>query len=492
MRLSRRLEHLLGVAVIGRDQGDALDVAHGGDHIAEPTIDLLHRPHHGGNAAGVPDHVGVGEVDDDEAVVAAANALDRRRRHARGAHLRTLVIRDDVARRRDQHPRLTGMLALAAAVEEVGDVGILLRLRDVQLGDTGLLKRVGEHVPGTILGEGDGAGLSVPVRGHRGQPGDPMRTTIEVVEGGVGQRLAELAGAVRTEVEEDDLVARGDPTAAIADHDGLHELVGDTGRMCCLDRGGDIRSLRAHALHEQAPGALHPLPALIAIQRVDAAADVDDAGGAVRPLGRELRQQRPRLLRRDIASVSQRVHGDVRNALRRGQPHETAQVVDVAVHAAVGDEPDEVQRSRADASALAGGHQRWYLLKVDIGRLADAYEVLRDDAARTDRQMPDLGVPHLPLGQTDGTPGRDQAAVGIVVPERVEHRRVRHVHGVAGAGRSEAPAVEDDQDDRLGHEAAAAIASRLSASSDAPPTSAPSMSGCASSSAAFSGLTEPP
>ena len=106
--------------------------------------------------------------------------------------------------------------------------------------------------------------------------------------------------------------------------------------------------------------------------------------------------------------------------------------------------------------------------------------------------MPDLGVPHLPLGQTDGTPGRDQATVGIVVPERVEDRRVRHVHGVAGAGRSEAPAVEDDQDDRLGHEAAAAIASRLSASSEAPPTSAPSMSGCASSSAAFSGLTEPP
>ena len=59
-------------------------------------------------------------------------------------------------------------------------------------------------------------------------------------------------------------------------------------------------------------------------------------------------------------------------------------------------------------------------------------------------------------------------------------------------------AVEDDEDGRrhrqVGHRAGAAstIAVNWSTSSDAPPTRAPSQSGSASSSAALSGLTEPP
>ncbi len=75
---------------------------------------------------------------------------------------------------------------------------------------------------------------------------------------------------------------------------------------------------------------------------------------------------------------------------------------------------------------------------------------------------------------------------------------------VAGPGLGQAPAVEHDQRRSLApaalsgpgasaiYSAAATIAANDSASRLAPPTSAPSMSGSASSSAALSGLTLPP
>ena len=107
--------------------------------------------------------------------------------------------------------------------------------------------------------------------------------------------------------------------------------------------------------------------------------------------------------------------------------------------------------------------------------------------------MPYLGVTHLTGRQSYVPAGSDQFAMSVALPQRVKHGGIRELDGVPRSGRSDAPAVQDHQDDGLRHEvAAAAMASRLSGSSEAPPTSAPSMSGCDSSSAAFSGLTEPP
>ena len=99
--------------------------------------------------AGVADHVRVGEVDDPEAVaVAAASARTNASAAARGAHL-------GLARRRWRRRAATAPggaprppTRLPPAVEEVGDVRVLLGLGDVQLA----LAALGDHLGQRHLG----------------------------------------------------------------------------------------------------------------------------------------------------------------------------------------------------------------------------------------------------------------------------------------------------------------------------------------------------
>ena len=86
----------------------------------------------GGDRAGVTDHVGVREVDDAERV-AVADLVDDALGDLVGGHLRLVVVARHVARARHELARLPGPRVLAAAVEEVRDVGVLLGLGDVQL-----------------------------------------------------------------------------------------------------------------------------------------------------------------------------------------------------------------------------------------------------------------------------------------------------------------------------------------------------------------------
>ncbi len=114
--------------------------------------------------------------------------------------------------------------------------------------------------------------------------------------------------------------------------------------------------------------------------------------------------------------------------------------------------------------------------------------------------MTHLRVPHLPVGQPDGSSGGRELRRREADGEVVEDRRVREVDGISRPRRRETPAVEDhERDERQAfpaHLAIAAaarqIAARDAGSSEAPPTSAPSTACCPSSSLAFSGFTEPP
>ena len=126
-----------------------------------------------------------------------------------------------------------------------------------------------------------------------------------------------------------------------------------------------------------------------------------------------------------------------------------------------------------------------------------ADEVLVQDPPRPDREVSDLRVPHLAVRQPDRGTGCDELRRRIAGDEVVEDGRPRELDGVSRSRRSDPPPVEDhERDERQpvrAHETAARqIAANDSGSSEAPPTSAPSTAGCAISSAAFSGLTEPP
>ena len=165
------------------------------------------------------------------------------------------------------------------------------------------------------------------------------------------------------------------------------------------------------------------------------------------------------------------------------------EVVDVRVDAAVRDEPEQM-----DVLASLEGAAQGVVLEqlAGLDRLVHAHEVLEEDAARADRQVPDLGVPHLALRQADGRARRRELRVREVAPQPVEDGRVGELDRVARPGRRDSPAVEDDERYEGIRAAVSHIALKESTSSDAPPTRAPSTSGCASSAPALSGLTEPP
>ena len=120
------------------------------------------------------------------------------------------------------------------------------------------------------------------------------------------------------------------------------------------------------------------------------------------------------------------------------------------------------------------------------------HEVLEQDAARADRQVPHLGVAHLALRQADGGARRGELGMRVVPPQPVEDGRLGELDRVTGARRRDSPAVEDDESYEGIRAAVSHIALNESTSSDAPPTRAPSTSGCARRAPALSGLTDPP
>ena len=97
-------------------------------------------------------------------------------------------------------------------------------------------------------------------------------------------------------------------------------------------------------------------------------------------------------------------------------------------------------------------------------RPVHALEVLQQDAARSDREVPDLRVAHLAVRQADGLSRRRERRVRVAGPERVEDGRVGQVDRISGPGRRQSPAVEDDEDDRP--QATASAPARQIASND--------------------------
>ena len=255
------------------------------------------------------------------------------------------------------------------------------------------------------------------------------------------------------------------------------------------------------AVHEQVICALRALPAAIAVHRPVAADHRADARA------RRARRARPGSPAPACGSVSRpSVNAcTITSSTPRSRASAISamQVLQRGVHAAVGDEPDQVHPPAA-GSASRSTSLRGQRAVGD--RVVDAHEILAHDGAGAEVQMADLRVAHLPLGQADGAARRRQRRVREVPPQLVEHGRVaparRRCPGPARPGpsrrarpgRRTATGRPAGRASRVAHRAAAAptICANDSASSDAPPTSAPSTSASASSSAAFSGLTEPP
>src|SRR6185437_15859958 len=187
------------------------------------------------------------------------------------------------------------------------------------------------------------------------------------------------------------------------------------------------------------------------------------------------------------------VHVHPLDAAVGGHVNERQQVVDVAVHAPIRDQPQQVQRRAA--GPLAGVDQDRVLPKRPRSDVVlDAHQILADDPAGAEVGVADLGVPLLALRQADRPPGGIQGAVRVLLPEPVEDRRAGQPDGVSRAFLGKPPTVQDDQADQpLAQPAAACrMAANSSTSRLAPPIRPPSTSGWTSRPAAFSGFIEPP
>ena len=202
-------------------------------------------------------------------------------------------------------------------------------------------------------------------------------------------------------------------------------------------------------MDDRVVGELGPLPARVAVHRVVAAADGGDPPGLAQP-ALQFRQVGAAAVRQRVAAVGEGVEDDVGHALLGGQLDRGLDVLPAGVNAAVGDEAEQVQApARAVAGALAGGQQRRVLEEAAVGdRVVDPGQVLLDDRAGAEVEMADLGVAHLPVGQTDvASLGRELGA-RVALPEAVEDRRPGEGDRVAGTRLGQPPAVEDDQRQR--------------------------------------------
>ena len=91
----------------------------------------------------------------------------------------------------------------------------------------------------------------------------------------------------------------------------------------------------------------------------------------------------------------------------RRELHEGEQVPVVRVYAPVAHEAHQVERLARLLRPGAGVRERRYLEEITAAdALADAHEVLPDDAAGTEVEMADLAVAHLSLREAHGEAAR--------------------------------------------------------------------------------------
>ena len=124
--------HHLAVAVVGRDQQRAAGSSNRIHDLPEAGIHRFDRLDRGRQDSRVAHHVRIGIVQHDQVVLAGVDRLHRLCRQLGRRHFRLQVIGCDLGRR--HHDAVfAGKRFFPSAVEEIGDVRILLRFRHAQL-----------------------------------------------------------------------------------------------------------------------------------------------------------------------------------------------------------------------------------------------------------------------------------------------------------------------------------------------------------------------
>ena len=129
------------------------------------------------------------------------------------------------------------------------------------------------------------------------------------------------------------------------------------------------------------------------------------------------------------------MHANLAQAAARRPAQQTAQVLHVAVYAAIGAEAHQMKSPPFGQELVCQGVEGVVAGKAAVlDGLADAHQLLPDDAPRADREMAHLGISHLPFRQAHRSAAGLDQGVGVGVPEGVHHRGFGGADGVVVVG----------------------------------------------------------
>ena len=416
------------------------------DHLAGALVHGLHGLDGGVKHAGVAHHVTVGKVQDDHVILAALDPLDALLGHLGGAHLGLQVVGGHLGAG-DDAAVLAGEGLFPAAVEEEGDVGVLLGLGDAQLGHAQVGDILAHDVGQVHRGIGHLAvGHGGVVLGHADVvDGEAAIPPLEAVELVVHEDAGHLAGAVRPEVDEHHRVPFGH-AAALAGDAGHHELVGDAVGIAALDALFPVAGLLALAVDKGGVGFLLAVPVLVAVHGVVAAGDggdLADADGVQLVL--DVLQEALAVVGVGVAAVHDGMDVHVFGAQGLGHIQQAEQVLLMAVDAAGAHQAHEVDGLARVDGRLHVADQDGVLLHLTVlDGLGDQGQLLVDDAARADVGVAYLRVAHLAVGQAHAHPRRTDGDMGAGGEQVVDIGGLGGGDGVAiGLVRHPAEAVKD-------------------------------------------------
>ena len=212
---------------------------------------------------------------------------------------------------------------------------------------------LGEDLVERLVAKGDLRREAIFVLGEGHEMGEPRPAVArEVIPALIEDGVRQLASTVRTEVEEDHAVAVADRwwRALAGRHDASRhdEFVGGAATVALLDQGYRVGRCRSGGLHHRPVSTLGPLPSLVAVHRVVAAADRRNGARADR--ARALRQFRDvagRTVGRLVPTVGEGMNEHAGHPQRLCHLEQCVQVLARAVHAAGRNKPDQVQRLAA-------------------------------------------------------------------------------------------------------------------------------------------------
>ena len=255
----------------------------------------------------MPDHVAIGEVDDDKGIFLASQGLDHGGGHLGGAHLRFEIVGLHPGRG-DQIVVLARQGLALAAVEVESNVRVFLGLGAMELADARVAQDLAQGDARRLVMEGNGHLIGLVVAHHAGHLDRPESAPLEMAEIRLEEGAQGLAGPVLAEVEGEQTVSRLDPGPA-RDAGGQDEFIVLPRGIGLLDGRPCRIRLLAQTLHQAAPCLFGTVPAVVAIHGVVAAGDTGDhaAGGGQGRL--DLRQIAQGGARGGIPAIGDHVDG---------------------------------------------------------------------------------------------------------------------------------------------------------------------------------------